>query len=57
MLHNNLVIIEAVMAEGIYLKASMAMVAVRGVCVCVWVGGWVGGGRECDVNFNITEGG
>ena len=45
------------MAEGIYLKASMAMVAVRGVCVCVCVGGWVGGGRECDVNFNITEGG
>ena len=33
----------------------MAMEAVRGVCVCV--GGWVGGGRECDVNFNITEGG
>ena len=34
------------MAEGIYLKASMAMVAVRGVCVCVCVcvGGWVVGG-------------
>ena len=40
------------------LKASMVMVAVRGVCVCVggWVGGWVVGGR-CDVISNITEGG
>ena len=35
--------------KGIYLKASMVMVAVRGGCVCV------GGG--CDVIFNITEGG
>ena len=36
----------------------MVMVAVRGVCVCVWGGGGgcgVGGG--CDVIFNITEGG
>ena len=30
--------------KGIYLKASMVMVAVRGGCVCL--GGWVvGGGR------------
>ena len=37
----------------------MVMVAVRGVCVCVCVCvcGWVGGGRGCDVIFNITEGG
>ena len=25
------------------------------MCVCVC--GWVGGGRGCDVIFNITEGG
>ena len=31
------------------------MVAVRGGCVCVCVGGWVVGGG-CDVIFNITEG-
>ena len=35
--------------KGIYLKASMVMVAVRGGCVCV------GGG--CDFIFNKTEGG
>ena len=29
--------------KGIYLKASMVMVAVRGGCVCV--GGWVVGGE------------
>ena len=40
--------------KGIYLKASMVMVAVRGGCVCVGV--WVVGGG-CDVIFNITEGG
>ena len=40
--------------KGIYLKASMVIVAVRGRCVCV--GGWVVGGG-CDVIFNITEGG
>ena len=39
--------------KGIYLKASMVIVAVRGRCVCV--GGWVVGGG-CDVIFNITEG-
>ena len=38
--------------KGIYLKASMVMVAVRGGCVCV--GGWWEG--WCDVIFNITEG-
>ena len=37
--------------KGIYLKASMVMVAVRGGCVCV--GWWWEGG--CDVIFNITE--
>ena len=40
--------------KGIYLKASMVMVAVRGGCVCVCVGGWWEG--RCDVIFNITEG-
>ena len=39
--------------KGIYLKASMVIVAVRGGCV--WVGGWWEGG--CDVIFNVTEGG
>ena len=38
--------------KGIYLKASVVMVAVRGGCVCV--GGWWEG--RCDVIFNITEG-
>ena len=32
----------------------MVMVAVRGGCVCVCVGGWWEG--RCDVIFNITEG-
>ena len=41
--------------KGIHLKASMVMVAVRGGCVCVWVGGWWEG--RCNVIFNITEGG
>ena len=34
----------------------MVMVAVRGGCVCGWVGGWRGG-VGCDVIFNITAGG
>ena len=34
----------------------MVMVAVRGGCVYVWVGGRVVGGG-CDVIFNITEAG
>ena len=33
----------------------MVIIAVRGGCVCAWVGGWWEGG--CDVIFNITEGG
>ena len=41
--------------KGIYLKASMVMVAVRGGCVCVCVGRWWEG--RFDVIFNITEGG
>ena len=41
---------EEAVVKGIFLKAPMIMVAVRGGC------GWVIGGR-CDVIFNITEGG
>ena len=33
----------------------MVIIAVRGGCVCVRVGGWWEVG--CDVIFNITEGG
>ena len=33
----------------------MVMVAVRGGCVCGWMGGWWEGGF--DVIFYITEGG
>ena len=41
---------EEAVVKGIFLKAPMVMVAVRGGC------GWVVGGG-CDVIFNITEGG